>query len=74
VRRARSYLADLPAFNAYRRQLLDGRRNAEQARNLATLIQIRDDPGDRRAADKTVQFKAIQIMEGPTKPPPSPST
>ena len=38
VRRARSYLSDLPAFNAYRRQLLDERRNAEEARNLATLI------------------------------------
>jgi hypothetical protein len=64
VRRARFYLADLPAFNAYRRQLLEGRRKSEEARNLATLIQIRDDPGEGRAADRTVRLKAIQVMEG----------
>lgn len=64
VRRARSYLADLPAFNAYRRQLLDERRNAEAARNLSTLIEIRDDEGDGSAADRTVRLKAIQVMEG----------
>jgi hypothetical protein len=28
------------------------------------LIQIRDDPGEDRAADRTVQLKLIQIMEG----------
>ena len=65
VRRARSYLADLPAFNAYRRQLLKERRNAEQARNLATAIAIRDDKGDGSAATKTVQLKACQFIEGP---------
>ena len=65
VRRARSYLADLPAFNAYRRQLLKERRESEQARNLATAIAIRDDEGDGSAATKTVQLKACAFIEGP---------
>ena len=65
VRRARSYLADLPAFNAYRRQLLKERRESEAARNLATAIAIRDNPGDGLAADRTVQLKAIGVIEGP---------
>jgi|HubBroStandDraft_2_1064218.scaffolds.fasta_scaffold590795_1 hypothetical protein len=69
VKRARNYLADLPQFNAYRRALLKERRESEQARNLATLIQIRDDPGEGRAADRTVQLKAIQVMEGNDKGP-----
>ena len=71
VRRVRSYLADLPAFNAYRRQLLDAPRKSEEARNLATLIQIRDDPGADRAADRTVRLKAIQVMEGTNSKAPS---
>ena len=66
VRRARSYLADLPAFNVYRRQLLKERRESEQARNLATAIAIRDDKGDGSAATKTVQLKACQFIEGPS--------
>lgn len=65
VRRARSYLADLPAFNAYRRQLLKERRESEAARNLATAIAIRDEEGDGSAATKTVQLKACQFIEGP---------
>lgn len=69
VKRARNHLADLPAFNLYRRRLLKERRESEQARNLATLIQIRDDPGEGRAADRTVQLKAIQVMEGNDKGP-----
>lgn len=69
VRRARSYLADLPAFNAYRRHLLKERRESEQARNLATAIAIRDNPGDGSAADRTVQLKAIQVIEGNDKGP-----
>jgi hypothetical protein len=64
IKRARNYLDALPAFNEYRRRLLKERRESEQARNLATLIQIRDDPGDGKAADRTVQLKAIQVMEG----------
>ena len=65
LRRARSYLADLPAFNAYRRHLLKERRESEQARNLATAIAIRDDEGDGSAATKTVQLKACAFIEGP---------
>ena len=53
-------MADLPAFNAYRRQLLKERRESEQARNLATAIAIRDDEGDGSAATKTVQLKACR--------------
>jgi hypothetical protein len=53
----------LPAFNEYRRRLLKERRESEQARSLATLIQIREDPGDGKSADRTVQLKAIQVME-----------
>ena len=65
MRRARSYLADLPAFNVYRRQLLKERRESEHARNLATAIAIRDDEGDGSAATKTVQLKACAFIEGP---------
>jgi hypothetical protein len=69
IKRARNYLDALPAFNAYRRRLLKERRQSEQARNLATLIQIRDDPGDGKAADRTVQLKAVAAIEGTDKAP-----
>jgi hypothetical protein len=64
IKRARNYLDALPAFNEYRRRLLKERRQSEQARNLATLIQIRDDPGEGKAADRTVQLKAVAAIEG----------
>ena len=47
-----------------RRELLDGKRKAELARNLATAIAIRDDEGENLAADRTVRLKAIQVIEG----------
>jgi len=64
LKRVRTYLDLMPEFNAYRAQLLKGRRESESARNLATAVAIRDDPGDGRAADKTVQLKAIGVIEG----------
>jgi hypothetical protein len=64
LKRARTYLADLPAFNAYRAQLLKARRENEAARNLATAIEIRDDDGDGSAAIRTVRLKACQFIEG----------
>jgi hypothetical protein len=64
LKRARTYLADLPAFNLYRAQLLKARRENEQARNLATAIEIRDDDGDGSAAIRTVRLKACQFIEG----------
>jgi hypothetical protein len=64
LKRARQYLADLPAFNAYRAQLLKARRENEAARNLATAIEIRDDDGDGSAAIRTVRLKACQFIEG----------
>jgi hypothetical protein len=67
IKRARNYLDALPAFNEYRRRLLKARRESEQARNLATLIKIRDDPGDGKAADRTVQLKAVVAIEGTDK-------
>jgi hypothetical protein len=63
-KKARNYLDNLPEFSTYRRQLLDGRRNAEKPRNLQTLIEIRDDPGEGFAADRTVRVKAVQAIEG----------
>jgi hypothetical protein len=47
-----------------RRELLDGKRKAELARNLATAIAIRDDEGENLAADRTVRLKAIQVIDG----------
>jgi hypothetical protein len=44
--------------------LLDGKRKAELARNLMTAIEIRDDPGENSAADRTVRLKAIGVIEG----------
>jgi hypothetical protein len=64
LKRARTYLADLPQFNLYRAQLLKARRMNEEARNLHTAIEIRDDEGDGSAATKTVRLKAIGVIEG----------
>ncbi len=64
MKKARNHLADHPPFNALRRKIMDGRRKAEEARNLATLIKIRDDPGQGLAANRTVQIKAVAAIEG----------
>jgi hypothetical protein len=64
LKRARTHLDNLPAFSTHRRELLDGKRKAELARNLATAIEIRDDPGENLAADRTVRLKAIGVIEG----------
>jgi hypothetical protein len=64
TKRARSYLDNLPEFATHRRQLLDGKRKAELARNLATLIEIRDDRGENLAADRTVRVRAVAAIEG----------
>ena len=64
LKRARQYLDNLPEFSTHRRQLLDGKRKAELARNLETLIRIRDDEGENFAADRTVRIKAVQAIEG----------
>jgi hypothetical protein len=66
MKKARNHLGDHPPFNALRRRIMDGRRKAEEARNLATAIKIRDDEGDESAATKTVRLKAIQVIEGRT--------
>jgi hypothetical protein len=64
TKRARNYLDNLPEFSTYRRQLLEGRRNSEKPRNLQTLIEIRDNPGEGLAADRTVRVKAVAAIEG----------
>jgi hypothetical protein len=64
LKRARTHLDTLPEFATHRRQLLDGKRKAELARNLETLIRIRDDEGENLAADRTVRIKAVQAIEG----------
>jgi hypothetical protein len=64
LKRARTHLDNLPAFSTLRRELLDGKHKAELARNLMTAIEIRNDPGENSAADRTVRLKAIQVIEG----------
>jgi hypothetical protein len=64
LKRARTHLDGLREFSTLRRELLDGKRSAELARNLMTAIEIRDDPGENLAADRTVRLKAIQVIEG----------
>jgi hypothetical protein len=64
LKRARTHLDNLPEFSTHRRELLDGKRKAELARNLQTFIEIRDDPGEGFAADRTVRLKAAQAIEG----------
>jgi hypothetical protein len=64
LKRARTHLDNLREFSTLRRELLDGKRKAELARNLATAIAIRDDEGENLAADRTVRLKAIQVIEG----------
>lgn len=66
-KKARNYLDPLPEFSTYRRQLLEGRRKSEAPRNLQTLIEIRDDPGEGFAADRTVRIKAVAAIEGTDK-------
>jgi hypothetical protein len=69
LKRACTYLDHLPEFNAYRAKLLKGRRESEEARNLATAIEIRDNPGEGLPADRAVQLKAIAAIEGTDKAP-----
>jgi hypothetical protein len=64
LKRARTHLDNLPEFSTHRRELLDGKRSAELPRSLATAIEIRDDPGENSAADRTVRLKAISVIEG----------
>jgi hypothetical protein len=64
MKKARNFLGDHPPFNALRRKIMDGRRKAQEARNLVTAIKIRDDEGDGSAADRTVRLKAIGVIEG----------
>jgi hypothetical protein len=64
LKRARTHLDNLPEFSTLRRELLDRKRSAEMARNLMTAIEIRDDPGENSAADRTVRLKAIGVIEG----------
>lgn len=49
-------------------RLFKERRESEQARNLATAIEIRDNEGDASAATKTVRLKAAAFIEGNEKP------
>jgi hypothetical protein len=63
-KKARNYLDNLPEFATHRRQLLDGKRKSELARNLQTLIEIRDERGENFAADRTVRIKAVAAIEG----------
>jgi hypothetical protein len=51
-----------------RRELLEGRRKAVQARNLAVAVEIRDNPGEGLAADRTVRLKAASFIQGDEKP------
>jgi hypothetical protein len=62
-KRAKVALTD-PKFRKAYGANLDGMRNGERARNLATAIKIRDDSGEGLAADRTVQLKAIATIEG----------
>jgi hypothetical protein len=64
LKRARAYLDPNPIFRGYAGELLQQRRKAELARNLVTAIDIRDDPGENLAADRTVRLKAIGVIEG----------
>jgi hypothetical protein len=64
LKRAQTYLADLPASNLYPAQVLMARRENEAARNLHAAVATRDDEADGSAATKTVRLKAIQVIEG----------
>jgi len=64
LKRARAHLDPNPTFRGFAGELLQQRRKAEMARNLMTAIEIRDDPGENSAADRTVRLKAISVIEG----------
>lgn len=64
LKRARTHLDPNPEFRGLAGKLLKERREAERTRNLQTLIDIRDDPGEGFAADRTVRIKAVQAIEG----------
>jgi hypothetical protein len=62
------HLANMREFNELRAKLLKARRESEAARNLVVAVEIRDDPGENLAADRTVRLKAAQFIEGNERP------
>jgi hypothetical protein len=54
----------LGAFGLCRNEAGTDRRKSELARNLQTLIEIRDDLGEGFAGDRTVRIRAVQAIEG----------
>jgi hypothetical protein len=64
LKRARVHLNPMLEFRALLARHMKEFRESERARNLATAVKIRDDPGDGLAADRTVQLKAIAAIEG----------
>lgn len=64
LKRARTHLNPMPEFRALLGSHIADLRRSEKARNLARAVAIRDDPGEGLAADRTVQLKAIGVIEG----------
>lgn len=64
AKRARGYLSSKPEFRTLLASLVNDRRKDERGRNLARAIKIRDTTGEGLAADRTVQLKAIAVIEG----------
>ncbi|MCW2315111.1 hypothetical protein M2322_000631 [Rhodoblastus acidophilus] len=63
LRRAREVAATDLFQHALSREV-EALRRSERARNLKTLVKIRDDPGLGLAADRAVRIKAVQAIDG----------
>ena len=58
------YLTAQPLVMQYYLARCEALRKGEKARNIRTLITIRDSIGDDTAADKAVRIKAVAALEG----------
>lgn len=53
-----------PVFQSHRSALVHSMRNGEHAKSVHTMIKVRDNPGDGKAADRKVQLEAAKSIMG----------
>jgi hypothetical protein len=63
LRNARE-LFSYPIFKQALASELNALRESEKARSLATVVEIRDDPGNGKAADRKVRLQAAEMILG----------
>ena len=63
-RRAARHISGSNQFQHLMRKLLAELRNGEAAASIHTIIDVRDDPGENKAADRKVRMQAAQSLLG----------